>query len=123
MPFKLVTGTKPSVSHLRVSFYPCVLRKATAHFDKKALNMRHQVKKSFRGIFVGTPQHQKIYLVHIPSTRKIIYSYDFILVIFSSALAYTSQPYVEAIAMCQYVSYIPCATSSKEQTGDIITFA
>ena len=34
-----------------------------------------------------------------------------------------SQPYSEAMAMRPSVSYIPCATSSKEQTGDIITFA
>ena len=28
-PHKLATGTKPSVSHLRVLFFPCVVRKAT----------------------------------------------------------------------------------------------
>ena len=39
--FKLATGTKLSVSHLSVFFCPCVVRKATAHVDKKALNMRH----------------------------------------------------------------------------------
>ena len=51
--FKLATGTKPSVSHLRVLFCPCVVPKATAHVDKKALNMCHQVKKGFCGVFVG----------------------------------------------------------------------
>ena len=45
--FKLVTGTKPSVSHLRVIFCPCVVRKATAHVNKKELNMRHQAQKGF----------------------------------------------------------------------------
>ena len=30
-PHKLSTGTKPTVSHLRVFFCPCVVRKATAH--------------------------------------------------------------------------------------------
>ena len=39
-PQKLATGTKPSVSYLRVLFYPCVVRKATAHVGTKALNMR-----------------------------------------------------------------------------------
>ena len=34
-PFKLVTGTNPSVSHLRVLFCPCDVRKATAHVDKR----------------------------------------------------------------------------------------
>ena len=41
-PHKLATGTKPSVSHLRVLICPCVVRKATAHVGTKALNMRHQ---------------------------------------------------------------------------------
>ena len=40
--FKLTTGTKPSVSHLRVLFCPCVVGKATAHVGTKALNMCHQ---------------------------------------------------------------------------------
>ena len=70
------TGTKPSVSHLRVLFCSCVLRKATAKVGTKALNMCYQAEKHFRGIFVGIPQHQKVYLVYVPSTRKIIYSYD-----------------------------------------------
>ena len=56
-PYKLATGTKPAVSHLRVLFCQCVVRKATAHVGTKALNMRHQAQKGFRGIFVGIPQH------------------------------------------------------------------
>ena len=74
-PQKLATGM-PSVSHLRVLFCPCVLRKATAHIEIKTLNMRHQAQKLFRGIFVGIPDHQKVYVVYVPSTRKIISSYD-----------------------------------------------
>ena len=42
---------------------------------------------------------------------------------FSSALSYTSRPYAEAMVMCTTVTYTPYATSSKEQTGDVITFA
>ena len=38
-PHKLATGTKSSVSHLRVLFCPCVVRKATEHVDTKALNI------------------------------------------------------------------------------------
>ena len=41
-PQKLATGIKTSVSNPCVLFCPCVLQKATAHFDTKALNMRHQ---------------------------------------------------------------------------------
>ena len=93
-PYKLATGTKPSVSHLRVLFCPCTVRKATAHFGTKTLNMRHQSQKYLRGIFVGIPQHQKGDLVYVPSSRKIISSYD---VVFdeslSSELAYTSQTF------------------------------
>ena len=123
-PYKLATGTKPSVSHLRVFFFPCVVRKATAHIGTKASNMRHQAQKGFHGIFVGIPQHQKVYLVYVPSSRKIISSYD---VVFdeslSSAIAYTSQPYSEAMAMRPDVTYTPCSASSIDKTGDIITFA
>ena len=53
--------------------------------------MRHQSQKGFCGIFVGIPQHQKGYIVYVPSTRKIISPYDGVLdEILSSALAYTS---------------------------------
>ena len=76
MPHKRATGTKPSVSHLRVLFCPCVVQKATAHVNKKTLNMRHQAQKGFRGIFVGITQHQKGYHVYVPSTRKVISLYN-----------------------------------------------
>ena len=42
---------------------------------------------------------------------------------FSSAMSYTSRPYAEAMAMRPTVTYTPYATSSKEQTNDVITFA
>ena len=74
--FTYNTGTKPSVSHLRVLFCPCVVRKATAHVETKTLNMHHQAQKGFCGIFVGIPEHQKGYLVYVPSTRKVISPYD-----------------------------------------------
>ena len=41
-PYKIATGTKPSVSHLRVLFCLCVVQKDTAHVGTKALDMRHQ---------------------------------------------------------------------------------
>ena len=37
-------------------------------------------------------------------------------------MSYTSRPYSEATAMRPAVTYTPYATSSKEQTGDVITF-
>ena len=85
--------------------------------------MRHRSQKGFCGTFAGIPQHQKWYLVNVPSTRKIISSYDLVFdESFSSALAYTSQPYSEAMVMSSFVTYIPCATSSRGKTGNIITF-
>ena len=76
--------------------------------------MCHQAQKGFRGIIVGIPEHKKLHLVYVPSTRKIISSYD---VVFdeniSSVLAYTSRPYSEAMAMRPAVTYTPYATSSK----------
>ena len=86
--------------------------------------MRHQAQNGFRGIFVSIPQHQKGYHVYVPITRKVIFSYDVMFdEIFTSALAYASQPYSEAMAMRPAVAYTPCATSSKEKTGNVITFA
>ena len=85
---------------------------------------RHQAQKGFRGIFMGIPQHQKGYLVYVPSTRKVILSSDVMFdESFFSALSYLSRLYAEAMAMRPAVTYTPYATSSKEQTGDVITFA
>ena len=58
-PHKLTYGTKPPVSNLGVLFFPCVVRKAAAHIDTKALNVCHKSKKGFQGISVGIPQHKK----------------------------------------------------------------
>ena len=94
-----------------------------AHVETKALNMRHQSQKGFCEIFVGIPEQQKGYLVYVPSTRKIISSYDVMFdESFSSALAYTSQPYSEAMVMRPEVTYTSYGTSLREQTGNIITF-
>ena len=112
-----------SVSNLRVLYCPCVLRESTAHVGTKVLNMRHQSHKGFRGIFVVIPQHQKVYLVYVPTSRKIISSYDVVFGEgFSNALAYTSQHYSYAMSILLAVSYTPYDTSSRKKTGDIITF-
>ena len=103
--------------------FPYVVRKATAQVKEKALNIRHQAQKVFRGILVGIPQHQRGYLVYVPSTRKKISSYDVVFdESFSIVLSYTSQLYAEAMDIRPVVSYKTYATSSREQTGDIITF-
>ena len=62
--FKITTDTKPSVSYLRMLFCPFVVRKATAHVEKKVLNTRHQVQKCFHSIFVGIQRHKKGYIVY-----------------------------------------------------------
>ena len=61
--------------------------------------------------------------MYVPSTRKVILSYNVVFgESFSSALEYTSRPYSEAMAMRPSVTYTLYATSSKEQTGDVIMF-
>ena len=86
--------------------------------------MRHQAQKGFRGIFVGIPEHQKGYLVYVPSTRTVISLYDVVFEeSFSSALTYTSRPYAEAMAMRPTVTYTPYVAPSKEQTGNVLPFA
>ena len=112
------------MSHLRVLFCLCVVQKARAHVETKELNMRHQSQNGFHDICVGITEHQKGYLVYIPSTRRIIYSYDVVFdEIFSSALSYTSQPCSEAMTMRPAATYKNCATSLRKKTSDIITFA
>ena len=94
--FKMVTGTKPLVLHLRVLFCTYVVQKYTAHIGTNALSTCHQSQKGFRGIFVGIPQHQKGYLVYVNHKRNIVSLYDVVFDnIFSSDLEYTSQPYSE----------------------------
>ena len=58
-PHKLETGTKIFVSNLCVLFCTCVVRKATAHVDTKALNMRHQSQNGFWGIYFWNPTTSK----------------------------------------------------------------
>ena len=122
--FKLATGTRPSVSYSRLFFCPYFVQKSTTHIDRKALNIRHQAQKAFSRIFVEIPEYQKGYLVYVPIIRKIISSNDVVFdKIFSSVLAHTSQPYSQDMDICLSVTYTPYATSSKEQTGNIVTFA
>ena len=107
IPHKLATGTKHSVSHLRVLFCPCVVRKASAHVETKTLNMCHQAQKGFRGIFVGIPQHQKGYPVYVPSTRKVISLYNVVFdESFSSALSYTSLTDTSPLLLNKSVTYM-----------------
>ena len=62
--------------------------------------------------------------MYVPSTRKVLLSYGVVFdESFSSALSYMSRLYSEAMAMRPAVTYTPYATSSKEKTGNVITFA
>ena len=45
--FKLVIGKKPSVSHLRVLFSPCIVQKATVRVDKKGVKYVSPSAKEF----------------------------------------------------------------------------
>ena len=48
---------KHLISHSRVLFCSYVVQKSTEYVETKALNMRHQSQKVFRGISIGIPQH------------------------------------------------------------------
>ena len=74
-PHKLETGTKPSVSNPHILFFTCVVQKANLHVDTKVLNIHHQSKNVFFVIYVGITQHQKWYLIYVPSIRKIVSSH------------------------------------------------
>ena len=85
--------------------------------------MCHQSQRGFWGIIIVIPQHQNVYLVYVPSTIKIVSYHDVAYdETISSALAYTSHKYSEALATRPAVAYILYATSCHEQTGGIITF-
>ena len=62
--------------------------------------------------------------MYVSSTRKIISLYNVVFdESFSSALAYTSQTYSEAMVMHPVVTYTPCNKSSREHNVDIIMFS
>ena len=91
-------------------------KKGKWNVGTKALSMRNQSQRVFCVIFVGIPQNQKGCLIYIPSTQKTVSSHDVVFdKTFSSALAYTSRPYSEALTVQPEVSYIPYAASSHEK--------
>ena len=53
---------------IHIWFCSCAVWKATAHVRTKALSMCHRSQTSFHGIFARIPQHQKGYLIYVPST-------------------------------------------------------
>ena len=73
-PHKLATGTKTSVSHLRVLFYPCAVRKATSHVETKTLMFDCDKSPYPKGLAV-TPCGNVVKLTEghivLPSKRSI----------------------------------------------------
>ena len=101
---RMATGTNPSIPNICVLFFPCVVQKASAHVERKVLNMRHQPQNGFRGIFVVIPQHQRWYLIYVHITRNIGYFHAVIFDKKSNALAYTECPYSEVLTTQSAVS-------------------
>ena len=78
--------------------------------------MCHKSQKVFGAIFIGIPQHQKMYLIYVPSIWKIFSSHDVVFdKMFYSALEYPSYLYPEALVTRSVVLYIPYATSYHEK--------
>ena len=114
---------RPTWNHTLTLFSICCTKRDCTHW-RKFIKHTSPIKKYFWGIFIGISQHQKGYPIYARITQKIVSSHDVVFdETFSSALAYTSNPYSEAIAMRPAVSYIPYATSYHDQTGHIINFA
>ena len=60
---------------MRVISSMCCTKRQGACLDKDVKHASPSAK-GFRSIFDGIQEHQKGYLVYVPSTRKIISSYD-----------------------------------------------
>ena len=58
-PHQMATGTKPLMSHLRVLFCPCVVRKATTHVETKTLTCVTKRKKGFAVSSLGFQSTKK----------------------------------------------------------------
>ena len=71
--FTLATGTKPSVSNLRVLFCPCVVRKDTAHVEKKGLNIRHQAQNVLRYLCWMSIASKRVYFVRTEYNKTNIF--------------------------------------------------
>ena len=110
--FKLVTGMKHSILHLRVLFCPCVVWKPTAHVGTKSLNMSHQAQKCFAVSSLELYSIKKGILFMYHTNRRLYLRTNFY-EIFSSELIYTLQPYAEAVGMQPAVSYITYDTYSR----------
>ena len=111
-----------SIIFTRVIFSMCCTESYYTRWQKGVKYASSIKKKVSRYLFWHYTVSKRISF-SVPSLSKIVYSYDFVIdESFSSALEYTSYPYSEAMEMCPPVIYMPCDTSSREKTGDIITF-
>ena len=67
IPFHMVTGTKPDLSHLRVFGCP-----AYVHIEKPA--RKKLQPKAWQGVFVGYAFDSPAYLIYNPRTRSVVRS-------------------------------------------------
>ena len=77
--------------------------------------MRHQAQKFLRYLCLDCIASKRVSCVRTMH-KEDISSYDVVFgESFSNALAYTSQPYSEAMSMRSSLTYAPCATYSREK--------
>ena len=72
-PFKLATGTKPSLSNLWVLFCLCIVQKSTDHVRTTALKMRHQAQRGFWYLCWNSTASERVYFLRIPQTQDCIF--------------------------------------------------
>ena len=78
-PFKHATGTNLQY-HIYACYFFHVLYVNLLHTLTKVVKYTSPSAKGFFSIFVWIPQNQKEYLEYVLSTRKIISSYDFFII-------------------------------------------
>ena len=93
-PFKLATDMKPSISYLRVLFFSMCYNKIYCKCWEKFIKHVSPSAKVFRGLFCWySTESKSVFCLCTKQTRDILFLQCFFNDSFSSALAYTSQPY------------------------------
>jgi transposase InsO family protein len=115
-PFEMFQGIKPRIGHLRVFGCPITAR----HWVSAQHTNGKETQQGIRGIFIGLAENQKGYLFYSPASRQIYISGDITFdEHFSSTIATTWRPHRDNLALRPVASYIPTASTTLEQTGDV----
>ena len=122
-PFKLTTGTKPSILYLRVIFFMCFTKNYCTCYENGVKYAPPIAKVFLWYIHCYSTESKSISCLCTTQTEDHIFIKYCFYENFFSLLKYTSQPYAETISMQLDTSYIPYDIFQKENNADIIAFA